>query len=73
MSEEMQSNRRRRAQQNSGRYNTKEKDQPEQQRQMKKQQRRTEIERSLSYKVTKSVDKWMDRFYLDAIVGLFAP
>lgn len=57
--EEMQSNRRCQAQQ--------------EQRQMKKQQRRTEIERSLSYKTTKSLAKWMDKFYLDAIIGFFAP
>ena len=79
MSEEMQSNRRRQAQQDLGLDNAKEQEQLEramqleQQRQMKKQQRRTEIEQSSSYKATKAIAKWMDKFFLDPIIGFFAP
>lgn len=79
MSEEMQSNRRRQAQQDLGLDNAKEQEQLEramqleQQRQMKKQQRRMEIEQSSSYKATKAIAKWMDKFFLDPIIGFFAP
>ena len=72
---EMQSNRRRQAMQDLGLDHAEEKQQMEQamrkeeQRQLKKQQRRKEIEQSSSYKASKNIAKWMDKFYLDPMIG----
>ena len=76
---EMQSNRRRQAMQDLSLDHAEAKQQMEQamrkeeQRQLKKQQRRKEIEQSSSYKASKNIAKWMDKFYLDPIIGFFAP
>lgn len=76
---EMQSNRRRQAQQDLGLSDTKEQMQmehamqQEEQRQMKKQLRRLEIEQSLSYRTVQSISKWMDKYFLDPLIGFFAP
>lgn len=34
---------------------------------------RKEIEASRTYKFTKRIAKWMDRYYIDPIIGLFLP
>lgn len=76
MSEEIQNNRRRQAQQDLGLDHTKEQQQmeramqKEEERKRKKEQRRMEIEQSSSYKATKNIAKWMDCFFLDPILGL---
>lgn len=76
MSEEIQNNRRRQAQQDLGLDHTKEQEQmeramqKEEERKRKKEQRRMEIEQSSSYKATKNIAKWMDTFFLDPILGL---
>lgn len=76
MSEEIQNNRRRQAQQDLGLDHTKEQKQmeramqKEEERKRKKEQRRMEIEQSSSYKATKNIAKWMDSFFLDPILGL---
>lgn len=36
-------------------------------------QRRMEIRQSSSYKIVRNIAKWMDRFFLDPIIGFFAP
>lgn len=75
MSEEVQNNRRRQAQQDLGLDHTKEQQQmeramqKEEERKRKKEQRRMEIEQSSSYKTTRSIAKWMDNFFLDPILG----
>lgn len=38
-----------------------------------KQQCRKEIEQSSSYKASKNIAKWMDKLYLDPIIGFIAP
>lgn len=76
MSEEIQNNRRRQAQQDLGLDHSKEQKQmeramqKEEERKRKKEQRRKEIEQSSSYKATKNIAKVMDNFLLDPILGL---
>lgn len=76
MSEEIQNNRRRQAQQDLGLDHIKEQKQmeramqKEEERKRKKEQRRKEIEQSSSYKATKNIAKVMDNFLLDPILGL---
>ena len=76
---EIQSNRRRQAQQDLGLDNQKEQEQiersiqKEEERQRKKEEKRLEIECSTSYQATQSLAKWMDKYFLDPIIGFFFP
>lgn len=72
---EIQNNRRQQAQKELGLDNTEEQlqiedaIQKEEQRQMKKQLRRMEIEQSSSYRTIQGIAKWMDKFFLDPLIG----
>lgn len=76
---EIQNNRRQQAQKELGLDNTEEQlqiedaIQKEEQRQMKKQLRRMEIEQSSSYRTIQGIAKWMDKFFLDPLIGFFIP
>ena len=39
----------------------------------KKEERRKLVETSRTYRLTKSIARWMDRYYIDPIVGFFLP
>lgn len=39
----------------------------------KKEERRKLVETSHTYRLTKSIARWMDRYYIDPIVGFFLP
>lgn len=45
----------------------------EERRQQKEIRRRMEIEESASYKATQSISKYMDKYFLDPILGFFIP
>ena len=73
---EMQSNRRRQAQQELGLVDEKEQAQDaramqaEQERIRRKEERRMDIELSTSYQMTQPIARWMDKYYLDKLIGL---
>ena len=73
---EMQSNRRRQAQQELGLVDEKEQAQDaramqaEQERIRRKEERRMDIELSTSYQMTQTIARWMDKYFLDPLVGL---
>ena len=73
---EMQSNRRRQAQQELGLVDEKEQAQDaramqaEQERIRRKEERRMDIELSTSYQMTQSIARWMDKYFLDPLIGL---
>lgn len=73
---EMQSNRRRQAQQELGLVDEKEKAQDaramqaEQERIRRKEERRMDIELSTSYQMTQTIARWMDKYFLDPLIGL---
>lgn len=73
---EMQSNRRRQAQQELGLVDEKEQAQDaramqaEQERIRRKEERRMDIELSTSYQVTQTIARWMDKYFLDPLIGL---
>lgn len=76
---ELQSNRRQQAQQDLGLDNAREHAQmeramqKEERRREKKLERQIEIEESFSYRATQSIAKYMDKYYLDPIIGFFMP
>lgn len=73
---EMQSNRRRQAQQELGLVDEKEQAQDaramqaEQERIRRKEERRMDIELSTSYQMTQTIARWMDKYFLDPLIGL---
>ena len=73
---EMQSNRRRQAQQELGLVDEKEQAQDaramqaEQERIRRKEERRMDIELSTSYQMTETIARWMDKYFLDPLIGL---
>lgn len=73
---EMQSNRRRQAQQELGLVDEKEQAQDaramqaEQERIRRKEERRMDIELSTSYQMTLTIARWMDKYFLDPLIGL---
>lgn len=73
---EMQSNRRRQAQQELGLVDEKEQAQDaramqaEQERIRCKEERRMDIELSTSYQMTQTIARWMDKYFLDPLIGL---
>lgn len=73
------SSRRQRAQQDLGLDNTEEQKQiersmqKEEERRRKKEEKRLIIEQSASYKSTKTIAKYMDKYCLDPILGFFLP
>ena len=73
---EMQSNRRRQAQQELGLVDEKEQAQAaramqaEQERIRRKEERRMDSERSTSYQMTQTIARWMDKYFLDPLIGL---
>lgn len=72
----MQSNRRRQAQQELGLVDEKEQAQDaramqaEQERIRRKEERRMDIELSTSYQMTQTIARWMDKYFLDPLIGL---
>ena len=72
----MQSNRRRQAQQELGLVDEKEQAQDaramqaEQERIRRKEERRMDIELSTSYQMTQTIARWMDKYFLDTLIGL---
>lgn len=76
---ELHSNRRQRAQQELGLDNAKEQQemeksiQREEERRQEKERKRMEIEESNSYQATQAIAKYMDKYFLDPIIGLFIP
>ena len=76
---ELQSNRRRQAQRELGLTDEHEQAQiehamrQEEERRQRKEMRRMEIEESTSYKATQSISKYMDKYFLDPILGFFLP
>lgn len=72
----MQSNRRRQAQQELGLVDEKEQAQDaramqaEQERIRRKEERRMDIELSTSYQMTLTIARWMDKYFLDPLIGL---
>lgn len=76
---ELQSNRRRQAQRELGLTDEHEQAQiehamrQEEERRQRKEMRRMEIEESTSYKATQSIFKYMDKYFLDPILGFFLP
>lgn len=75
---ETQSGRRRQAQQDLGLDNKREQAQiarsiqKEEERQKKKIQRQIEIEESTSYRMIEGISKWMDKYFIDPLLG-FVP
>lgn len=75
---EMQSNRRRQAQQELGLVDEKEQAQDaramqaEQERIRRKEERRMDIELSTSYQMTQTIARWMDKYFLDPLIGLIS-
>lgn len=73
---EMQSNRRRQAPQELGLVDEKEQAQDaramqaEQERIRRKEERRMDIELSTSYQMTQTIARWMDKYFLDPLIGL---
>lgn len=73
---EMQSNRRRQAQQELGLVDEKEQAQDAramqagQERIRRKEERRMDIELSTSYQMTQTIARWMDKYFLDPLIGL---
>lgn len=73
---EMQSNHRRQAQQELGLVDEKEQAQDaramqaEQERIRRKEERRMDIELSTSYQMTQTIARWMDKYFLDPLIGL---
>lgn len=73
---EIQSNRRRQAQQELGLVDEKEQAQDaramqaEQERIRRKEERRMDIELSTSYQMTQTIARWMDKYFLDPLIGL---
>ncbi len=47
--------------------------QQEEERRLKKEIRRMEIEESASYKLTQGIAKYMDKYFLDPLIGFFLP
>lgn len=76
---ELQSNRRRQAQRELGLTDEHEQAQleralhQEEERQRKKELRRMEIEESSAYQATQTIAKWMDKYFLDPILGFILP
>ena len=76
---ELQSNRRRQAQRELGLTNEHEQAQleralhQEEERQRKKELRRMEIEESSAYQATQTIAKWMDKYFIDPILGFILP
>lgn len=76
---ELQSNRRRQAQRELGLTDEREQAQleralhQEEERQRKKELRRMEIEESSAYQATQTIAKWMDKYFLDPILGFILP
>lgn len=76
---ELQSNRRRQAQRELGLTDEHEQAQleralhQEEERQQKKELRRMEIEESSAYQATQTIAKWMDKYFLDPILGFILP
>ena len=73
------SGRRRQAQQDLGLDDEREQErieramQKEEERRQRKEKRRREIEESSSYQATQSISKYMDKYFLDPILGFFIP
>lgn len=76
---ELQSNRRRQAQRELGLTDEHEQAQleralhQEEERQRKKELRRMEIEESSAYQATQTIAKWMDKYFIDPILGFILP
>lgn len=76
---ELQSNRRRQAQKELGLTDEHEQAQieramkQEEERKKKKELRRMEIEESSSYRATQTIAKWMDKYFIDPILGFILP
>lgn len=76
---ELQSNRRRQAQRELGLTDEHEQAQieramqQEEERQRKKELRRMEIEDSSAYQATQTIAKWMDKYFIDPILGFILP
>ena len=76
---ELQSNRRRQAQRELGLTDEHEQAQleralhQEEERQRKKELRRMEIEETSAYQATQTIAKWMDKYFLDPILGFILP